>query len=547
MPSMPTPRRAMALLLLLCGSNALADEQSDKVDALFAQWDSTATPGCAVGVVRDGKTIYERGYGMADLEHGVPISPDSTFYICSTSKQFTAFGIALLVTRGVIALDDPIQKYVPDFPGYGTPITVDHLVHHSSGIRDIFTMQALRGEFPGATIMKPNDIMTLLKRQKSTNFTPGSDYLYSNSGYFLMGQIVEKATGQTLREFAANELFGPLGMSHSVFSDDMGMVIPNRAFGYSRRGGGYALDMPYLEFVGDGGLYTSVRDLFRWDQSFYDAPFGQEVIDLALTRGQLSNGVTYDYAFGLGHQDYRGLHVVAHAGGLNGYRAELMRFPGQKFSVVILANTSEADPTTLAYRVADIYLADEFTAPAKAAIKHHRGGNSKRYEGKYFHEGSGSVWEAFVKDGKLNLRRGGWTFALVPKGDGHFVPEDKLPIREAEFKKDGTTRTLEMIREGGVADVALEMEFSQPAPAALQAYAGSYYSGELDVTATVSVDDTQLRIQSGRGRVNSVTPTVADWFSHPFFAVRFDRDGAGKVRGLALFSNRSSGMTFLRK
>ncbi len=540
--------RLLALAILpLIATPALADDRSDKVDELFARWDSTVTPGCAVGIVRDGNVLYERGYGMADLEHGVPISPDSAFYICSTSKQFTAFSIALLATRGAISLDDSLQKYFPDFPEYGKTITVNHLVHHSSGIRDIFTMQGLRGEFPGAAIMKPDDIMKLLKRQEATNFMPGTDYLYSNSGYFLMSQIVEKATGQTLREFAAKELFGPLGMTLSVFCDDLGMIIPNRAFGYSRRGAGYALDMPYLEFVGDGGLYTSVRDLYRWDRMFYDAPFGQAAIDLALTRGKLQNGTTYDYAFGLGHQEYRGLHVVAHAGGINGYRAELMRFPDQKFSVVILANTSEADPTALAYRIADIYLAGEFAAPPKAAPKGGADGNLKRREGRYFHEGSGSLWEAFVKDGVINLRRGGWTFPLVSQGGGRFVPQENIPIREVEFKKDGATRRLEMTREGGVTDVATEAELVKPTPEALQACAGVYFSDELDVAATVSVDQDQLRIQTGRGRSAAIRPTVEDWFLHPAFSVHFIQDAAQGVSSLEVFSNRSSGMMFVRQ
>jgi len=342
-----TPRSAKAvarllILGLLAGllpaTNAAAQqtrrpELTNKVDEIFAEWDRTDSPGCALGVIRDGDFIYRRGYGMANLELSIALSSESVFYIGSTSKQFVAASIMLAVEQGHLSLDDDIRKYVPEIPDYGKTITVRHLLHHTSGLRDYLTLWVLAGENI-EDIHSADDVLRMIARQKALNFQPGDEYLYSNSGYFLLSVILERATGQSLRDFARENIFQPLGMTHTHFHDDYTHIVKNRAMGHLRRSdGSIALNMSNFSQVGSGGLYTSVDDLLFWDRNFYDNRLGKGgLIDAMLVRGVLSSGDTLSYAAALQIGEYRGLRTVAHGGAL---AATAPNFSASRTSVLV--------------------------------------------------------------------------------------------------------------------------------------------------------------------------------------------------------------------
>jgi CubicO group peptidase (beta-lactamase class C family) len=338
------------------------DELTEKVDKLFAAWNKADSPGCAIAIIKDGKIIYARGYGMANLEHNVPITKTTVFYIASTSKQFTAAAIALLSQRNKLALDDPIRKYLPELPELYQPVTLRHLIHHTSGIRDFQTLLDVQGRTDD--VNTEQDVIELLARQKQLNFKPGEQFEYSNSGYFLLGVIVKRVSGQSLREFAAENVFNPLGMKNTHFHDDRGLVVKNRASGYvPRRSGGYSLYATNFDLVGNGGLMTTVEDLFLWDQNFYENKLsgGRDFIAQLMTEGTLNNGDKTNYAFGLELGVYKGLRTTAHSGGFPGFVTEMLRFPEQRFTAICLSNVrGTLDSTALAYRIADIYLANEF-------------------------------------------------------------------------------------------------------------------------------------------------------------------------------------------
>ncbi|MGD8700669.1 MAG: serine hydrolase domain-containing protein, partial [Gemmatimonadales bacterium] len=359
----PGPLRACGALfaaVLLAGDvDAQVERLEARVDSVFAQYDNTRSPGCALGVIRDGQFIFKRGYGMANLEYGISNSPSTVFRIGSTSKQFTAAAIALLAADGELSLDDDIRRFLPEMRDYGTPVTIRHLLHHTSGVRDYLMLMNLAGR-RGDDWYTDDDVVAMVARQRELNFEPGERMLYSNSGYFLLSQVVKRASGMSLREYAAERIFGPLGMEHTHFHDDHSEIVANRASGYApAEGGGFRISMTTLDMVGDGGVFTTVEDLFHWDQNFYDPKVGgQGLIDQILTRGVLNNGDTLDYALGLGHAVYRGLQVVRHGGAFVGFRAEMMRFPSERFTVICLCNLSAAPPWRLAERVADIYLED---------------------------------------------------------------------------------------------------------------------------------------------------------------------------------------------
>jgi CubicO group peptidase (beta-lactamase class C family) len=349
----------LAILLIFSGQAASADDdkKTAAVDEVFADLTKPGSPGCALGVYRDGKIFYTKGYGLANLEENVPITPQSVFDIGSTSKQFTAASILLLEKQGKLSVNDDVRKYIPELPDYGPKITILHLLNHTSGLRDYLTLMELAG-INTDNVTTDEDALQIITRQKALNFAPGSDWLYSNTGFFLLSVVVKRASGQTLREFAAENIFTPLGMAHTQFRDEHTSLIANRALAYDlNERGGFTLDVSYFEQTGDGAVHTSVEDLQKWNENFFTAQIGgKEFLAELQQQGKLTTGKILDYAKGLFLQDYRGLPTIRHGGSWGGYRAELLRFPRQHFSVACLCNLASAHPGERADRVSDIYL-----------------------------------------------------------------------------------------------------------------------------------------------------------------------------------------------
>ena len=403
-------------------ANAQSFPPDPRIDRLFAQWDTPSSPGCAVGVIRDGRFVYERGYGMANLDYDIPNSPRMVYYVGSDSKQFTAAAIGLLSLQGKLGLDDDVRKYVPEMPDYratyGVPVTIRNLVHHTSGIRDIYTLMSLSG-MRLEDVMTDDAALTLIARQKELNFKPGTDYLYSNSGYWLLGQIVKRITGQSLRVYADSQIFQPLGMAHTHFHDDPGHVMKNRAMSYESNGAG-SYRISYLQNfdkIGAGGLYSTVEDLAKWDENYYTHRVGGDALQALIhTRGVLAKGDTIPYAFGNNVATYRGLRVDDHGGSMMGYKAHILRFPDQRFSVIETCNLGSIDPGSLARRVADVYLGDRMSAPTAAAQAGVRvrgtipsspvtDADRARVAGDYYSDELNVTYAIVLANGRLMLRR----------------------------------------------------------------------------------------------------------------------------------------------
>ncbi len=394
---------------------APTNQLNEKVDKLFAQWDKPDSPGCALGVIKDGKFVYKRGYGSANLDYNAPLSSESVFYIASTSKQFTAASILLLVRRGRVSLDDDIRKYFPELPRYEAPITVNHLVHHTSGVRDYLELMGMAGRKMDEPFGN-EEAVELIARQKGLNFKPGERFLYSNSNYVLMAEIVRRAGGKSLREFADENIFRPLGMTNTHFNDDRRAVVKNRVVSYTLAGGRFQQFIKTIEAMGDGNLLTTVEDLAKWDQNFYDDKVGGDGFSLQmLTRTKLNNGEEIPYAFGLGNEEYKGLKAVAHGGGFMGFRTEMIRFPEQRFTVICLCNVGAANPGALARQVADLYLADQIkpagarpnSAPAASSQPQPLALTAEQlteYIGAYYSEELDATYRMVIEDGKLFIK-----------------------------------------------------------------------------------------------------------------------------------------------
>jgi CubicO group peptidase (beta-lactamase class C family) len=410
----------LAAVVALGAAPALAPAQSDprttQVDRIFARWDRPGSPGCAVGVASQGKLVYQRGYGTANLDYDVPLSTGSVLYIASVSKQFTAATMALLAADGRISLDDDVRKYIPELPDYGERITIRHLIHHTSGIRDYLALMGMAGMRLGDT-HSDQEVLELIARQMALNFRPGERHLYNNSGYFLMSEIVKRVTGKSLREFADERIFRPLGMHSTHFHDDHTMVVKNRALSYSPDpDGGFEIDYwANFDKVGSGGLLSTVEDLFLWDQNFYEPKVGgPEFLDQLHTRGVLNGGDTLDYAFGLVHGEYRGLRTVSHGGSSMGFRTHLLRFPDQRVSVIVLCNLGTTDPADLAREVADVYLSRSYTSayaeepsPTRRPVEEREttAALRSRLAGRYHSDELRIEYSILDRDGRLVLRR----------------------------------------------------------------------------------------------------------------------------------------------
>ena len=540
----------VAAVCLSVAAQASGSTPAQRLDAVFADYNRSDSPGCAVGVYRDGEILEARGYGMADLEQGIAIGPRTVFDIGSTSKQFTAASIALLAQDGELSLDDDVREYIPELPAYGQTITIRHLLNHSSGLRDYIELMLLAG-VDIDDVTDGDEALEIITRQRALNFAPGSDWLYSNSGYFLASVIVERVSGKTLPEFAAERIFVPLGMRHTLYRDDYTLVIPQRASAYAPRpGGGYAIDMSNWQQVGDGAVFTTVEDLLRWDRNFYQPRVGGErlLADL-LTAGALDDGETLDYALGLFHGEHRGLPTVSHGGSWGGYRAELLRFPEEHFSVAVLCNLAGTNPSGLARQVAGIYL-EERLGPAPEGSGSDRTAADvpesalRGVTGTYRDPEDGTVQVLEVADGALQLQAFGRTLALLPASRTEFFAAN-LPI-ELRLRFEGAQpgRFVETLE--GEETVFLRVETVEATQAELRASVGHFYSPELDATCEVRLESGALQlVPPGSGEPVELSPLERGSFHGGGMRLRF-QDGDGKAGGFLLDLGRVRGLVFER-
>lgn len=533
-------------LIAILSIVALADEKTDQVDKLFDRWDTTISPGAALAIIHNGEMIYKRGYGMANLEQDIPISPETVFRIGSTSKQFTAACIAILASQSKISLDDDIRQYVPELPQYKKPITVRHLVHHTSGLRDYLELEYLAGKSED-DFFTPEDTVALLSRQKGLNFVPGDEHLYSNSGYFLLGVIISRVSGKSLNEFAREHIFKPLGMNSTHFHDDYTMIVKSRADGHVETKDGFKINNTTLNHVGDGGVFTTVEDLYLWDQAFYNDKLGKELMDLMHQTGVLNSGEKLEYAFGLSVSDYKGLKLVAHRGSFVGFRAEMIRFPKEKFTVICLANLASINPSQLCRQIADIYLADKFTAiesPEKEAEEITPVALTKEelgYKIGMFIATKGlSVAEFSVEGDKLVIETRGEKFSLIPVSRSKFVTKDASVDITVEFWPPDREALSAKVTVGGRQETNLKRtpKIAPLITEKLKAYAGSYYNEELPATYKIVVEDDRLVFKHRNAPEKPLKMIDKDKFLSEYGKLEFKRGKSEKITGFYLDAGR---------
>ena len=537
-------RTLIVLFLTITAATAAlaADVTAQNVNQLFAAFDKPRSPGCSVGVVRNGSFVYKKSFGYASLELEVPLTPESVFYFGSVSKQFTAASVVLAAEQGNLSLDDNVRKYLPELPDYGHPVTLRQMLHQTSGFRDLFDLISLSGR-NAAEISSPTDILKLIARQKGLNNVPGAEWIYSNSNYFLLAEVIHRATKKSLARFAAENIFQPLGMTHTLFYDDSTMVVPKRVAAYDPgKNGNFLVDWSTTyDLVGGGGLMSTVDDLLLWDRNFNSSRLGKGTLLKELqSYGILNNGNRINYAMGLSLGDYRSLPTVEHSGALFGYRTEFLRFPQQQFSVIVLCNLSSSGPEAIAHKIADLYLQGDLAPGFDAAHALPGFPNPVAFAGTYLDPRTKTIYKFTADHGNLMA----W--------------EAVLQRIDANKFYDLSSDVITFDNENGIMHASLripgELYFSgdklQPlqfSVAELTSYVGTFYSEELDTTYTLSIEEGHLTLKNqDNARVPLDAVTQDEFYSSDFGTIVFNTDAGHHVSGFSLFAQAARGIICIR-
>jgi CubicO group peptidase (beta-lactamase class C family) len=524
---------APVVMGLLAGTAAYAQEKTAEIDKIFSAITPSA-PGCVCAVSKDGKVVANRAYGLANVEQQVPLSPSTTFDIGSVRKQFIAAAVLLLVEDKRLALTDDVRKYFPELPDYGRTLTVDHMLTHTSGLRD---WTGLLPMSDGKT-----DVLTLILRQRGLNFAPGEEWAYSNSGYVLLAELVTRVSGMPFADFAKKRLFEPLGMKSTAYVADILQGSGDRAIGYQKEGAGWKQYMRLGNERGGGAIISTASDLLTWNNALASGKLGTFVTAKLQEPAKLNNGRKLTYARGLNVNDYPGARLVSHSGGAAGYSAWLGRLPEHGLSVAVLCNFDPVSATDLAHSVINQFLPPD-TAKAKASAAPATGTSATAADlagraGLYFSEASGDPLRLVAANGRLAIAGGP---ALVPVAENRFRnPRGNLFFRsgdefELHFSSQDEIEFKSM--EGQVTRYRRAQPYT-PTAAELQALAGRYQSADLGSVFEIvpGTNVLVMRLEHAPEKAIELTPAGPDTWMRSMMVVRFRRDGSGKVTGF-VYSN----------
>lgn len=525
--------------------------QAAEIDRLFSDLAKPGVPGCAVTILREGRPIYRKSFGEANLEYAIPIRSDTPFHIASVSKQFTAFAIFLLVRERKIGLDDDIRKYIPELSYRGGTVTIRHLIHHIGGIRDQWDLAVMAG-WRMEDVITHRDLLGLLFRQTKLNFAPGSAQRYSNGGYTLLAEIVARVSGMSFPEFCRTRIFEPLDMKNTRVFADVHVLVPGRAYSYQPAGMGWQKALLSYSNMGATSVFTTADDLALWDRNWDDAKVGGPAVrDWMLRQGVLSSGQTIAYAGGVICFKYRGLDAVEHAGADAGFRSEYLRFPAQRLSIILLSNRSTFNGPEIARRIADLLLADDLSAPAaQPAIEAtERQPISDRdfahVEGDYKLETG--QWVTVRRSGERLVARmdGGPEVELVKTGHNHYFAERVGARVEFVESKEGPAPNL--VLEGPRPRVATRQNLRWPTETDLQRLAGTYVSDELGVRYEIVPRPGGGLLLRHPREDYPLTLVLPDRFASGLARIDIERTPSGRPSGLRLTTDRTVGVRFRRE
>jgi len=539
----PLFNSAFLSLVIICGTNAVFSQAvpeatAKKIDSLFKQWDNPKSPGCAIGIVRNDSLIYAKSYGMANLENSVPITTQTIFEMGSVSKQFTAYTIMLLAQQGKLSIDDDIHKYLSWIPDFEKKITVSNLLYHTSGIRDYDYLLNIVGTAPEDLITREH-IIKVLSKQQSLNFDPGGQYMYSNSGYFLLGEIVRSVTGKSLRRFTDSAVFKPLGMNNTHFHDDYTEVVPNRAYPYMQAD---KMGIVNSSAVGAKGLFTNIDDMSKWAIDFLNNKSDRHlIIEQMMQSGKLNNGKETGVGSGLQTDEFSGLKVYFHPGRYNGYSNLVAYIPQTKMAFFIFSNMGNIDVFDKTYEVAGLFIKDRSPEQTKTPIKL-RGdsiitdtASAKKFLGPYvIDDGEHAVFK--LKNKKFYYANYGTDFLLIRTArDSFYFPMQPVGIKFAFKIKNAHDITVSQTWPDGRSRVMRKQDpFNMPTDKQLMPYTGKYYCSELACSYSIILKGHQLLLTNAKYPDSPLVfysqtrmINTLDWMK----SLDFTKDKKGKIIG----------------
>jgi len=509
-----------------------------RIEKIFTRY-KAGIPGAQLAIGRHGKVIFSKAWGMADMEHNVPLTTESISEAGSVSKQFTAAAILLLEQQGKLSLDDDVRKYVPELPDYGYKITLRQMMQHKSGLKDWGAVAAIAGWPRSTKTYNNDDALYIISNQKTLNFKPGDEYLYSNSNYNLFAIIVQRVSGMSLADFTRKNIFEPAGMKHTQWRDNYKRIVLNRALAYSKNGSSYQTNMPNEYVYGNGGLLTTAEDLLIWCDYYLNGKLGTpSLLEKQLATTPLNSGIMHGYAAGLFTGTAKGWKFVSHDGATASYRANLEAYPELGLSFAWLSNTSEFDNDTnnVAELVADLFIpGNEPVAkketPSSISIPKEKLYN---YTGWYRNPRSGGPARLFLQNEKLYATQIG---LLSPVSENIFTAGNgnvRIEMNSKGFLFIGSAK--DSISFTAVDSAKLDEK-------AMNEYTGEYYSDEAEAKFYVSVKNGRLLMLQKPKTEFQLTPTYKDGFESPAGIVYFERE-KNKVINLKISVGRARNVEF---
>ncbi len=536
------------LITTKISTQPLPDSTIQKINSLFAKLDNKNAPGYAIGIIRNDALIYAKGYGIANLEYSIPITPETIFHMASVSKQFTAFSIVLLARQGKLNLDDDIHKYLSWFPDLKEKITIRHLLHHISGIRDQWQLLAISGTRLDDVITQDH-IIKILSKQQALNFKPGDQYSYSNSNFTMLAEIVKSVTGQTLRQFTDSAIFKPLNMNNTHFHDDYTEIVKNRSYSYERIDSArFANAVLSYSNAGATSLFTNINDMSKWIMNFYDHTVGdQKDIDQLTQKGKLNNGKEISYALGIDVDTYKGWKRFSHAGGDAGYRTFVAVFPDLKTGITVFSNAGDGDPWNKANDIASLLMNDTAVSKNKTEEKKNDSSNVllkdtmrfKNYAGEYISD-EGVRFTFSVENQRMYWKPYGQTYLLGKGNKDTFSMVVDTTVKFVFNTSNGNT-TVDQYWPGNERLLTKFLIDTTQTDAQLQAYAGAYYCPELDCKYGIAVKDHHLLLTNNKYNDAELTLAGADhlfsdywWMNH----LVITRNNKKEITGFEVNSGR---------
>ncbi|HVW95794.1 MAG TPA: serine hydrolase domain-containing protein [Mucilaginibacter sp.] len=537
-------------------AQTLPDSVLKRINSLFDYWNKAQSPGCVVGIVRNDTLVFSKGYGMANLEYAIPNTSETLYHLASVSKQFTAYAIILLEQQGKLSLDDDIRKYLPWFPDMHQKITIRNLLNHTSGIRDQWQLLGISGTRPDDVITQ-EQIIKILSKQQGLNFTPGSKFMYSNSGYTLLAEIVKVVSGRSLREFADSAIFKPLGMNSTHFHNDYTEIEKNRAYSYNRKNNTqFSNGVLSNGNIGPSNLISNIDDLAKWVMNFYNTKAGnQHSVSLLTRNGKFNDGTELDYAAGIISRRYKGWKQYEHDGSDAGYRTFITIFPELKTGIIVLSNLSEINVSGKAAQIADIIIPEKHPDTILPEMK----GSVKipatelpfmeKQQGSYFSNGVNLVMDLKVKDGRLYQRMGSNDYYPMKRDTEQTYSIFYAPDVKFHFKQQPGEDDLVMTTEFDTYHFKRLPDKLVTDDKTLMNYTGVYYSPELDCIYRIVLKNHELYLTNNKYDDTKLTLFGTDDLFNDNWCMKrltVTRNKSGKVTGLEVNSWRVLHLRFVK-